>query len=155
MPAMSGSGPRWRACPGTAFFGYTRAWRRPEILAELIALASLPNMSIWFSIDSDSGLAPTVPRVRRAYLLGPGEAEAGVSADADLVFRVPLPRRPGHSNEYARPAKRANGVLVCPKEQGIARKVALTCSSCRICFTDRAIPLMKPRPASPPMATRP
>ena len=126
-----------RACPGTAFFAYTRSWRRPEFLDELIALAALPNVSLWFSTDRDSGPAPAVPRVRHAYLLGPGEDEAGVPADANLVFRVPRPRRPGHPIEYARPAKRAHGVLVCPKEQGIARQVELTCTSCRICFSDR------------------
>ena len=88
-----------RACPGTAFFAYTRSWRRPEVLAELIGLAGLPNVSLWFSIDRDSGRAPDVARVRHAYLLGPGKAGAGVPADADLVFRVPLPRRPGRPNE--------------------------------------------------------
>ncbi|MBA3413630.1 MAG: hypothetical protein H0U10_00190 [Chloroflexia bacterium] len=127
-----------RACPGTAFFSYTRSWRVGPVLAELIGLARLANVSLWFSEDRDSGRPPAVPRVRRAYLLADGEAEDGVPTDADLVFRVPLPRRPGQCNQYARPAKRANGILVCPKEQGIARRVELTCSSCRICFTDRA-----------------
>jgi hypothetical protein len=124
-----------RACPDTAFFAYTRAWRSPEILPELLGLARLPNVFLWFSEDRDSGRSPAVVRVRRAYLLADGEPEAGVPADADLVFRVPRPRRPGQANSYARPAKRANGVLVCPKEQGIPRRVALTCSSCRICFS--------------------
>ena len=124
-----------RACPGTAFFAYTRSWRQVEVLAELIVLARLPNVSLWFSEDRDTGRSPAVPRVRRAYLLTDGEAEAAAPADADLVFRVPLPRLPGRPNAYARPAKRANGVLICPKEQGIARRVELTCSSCRICFT--------------------
>ncbi len=81
--------------------------------------------------------APAAPRIRRAYLLAAGEAEDGVPADVDLVFRVPLPRRPGRTHAYARPAKRANGVLICPKEQGIARQVEMTCSDCRICFTGR------------------
>jgi hypothetical protein len=126
-----------RACPGTAFFAYTRSWRREGLLDELIGLARLPNVFVWFSEDRDTGRSPAAPRVRRAYLLAAGEAEADVPANVDLVFRVPLPRRPGRPTAYARPAKRANGVLVCPKEQGIARRVELTCSSCRICFTDR------------------
>lgn len=126
-----------RACPGTAFFTYTRSWRCPEILPELIALAQLPNVSLWFSSDRDSGRPPIVPHVRQAYLQVVGEADAGILADADLVFRVPLPRRPGSPNAYAYPAKRANGVLICPKEQGIERKVEMTCSSCRICFAGR------------------
>ena len=105
--------------------------------------------SLWFSADRDSGRPPIVPRVRRAYLLADGEAEAGVPADADLVFRVPLPRRPGRPNAYARPAKRANGVLICPKEQGIDRRVEITCSSCRICFTRRG---RRDHPARPARA---
>ena len=132
---------RWaevaRACPGTTFFAYTRSWRNSGILAELVGLARLPNVFLWFSEDRDSGRSPAVPRVRRAYLLADGEVEAGVPGDSDLVFRVPRPRRPGHANEYAHPAKRANGVLICPKEQGIDRKVEITCSCCRICFTGR------------------
>jgi hypothetical protein len=126
-----------RACPGTAFFAYTRSWRCEEVLAELIGLARLPNVHLWFSEDRDTGRPPVLPRIRRAYLLAGGEAEADVPADADLVFRVPLPRRPGLPNAYTRPAKRANGVLICPKEQGIVRRVELTCSTCRICFAGR------------------
>ena len=109
-------------------------------------------MSLWFSVDRDSGPPPIVPHVRQAYLLAVGEADAGVLADADLVFRVPLPRRPGRSNAYARPAKRANGVLICPKEQGINRKVEITCSSCRICFAGRGRRYHPCRPASPSSA---
>ncbi len=89
-----------------------------------------------------------MPRVRRAYLLFDGEAVDEVPADADLVFRAPLPRRPGRPNEYARLAKRANGVLICPKEQGIARRVELTYSSCRICFTHRVRRVGTPGPES-------
>ncbi len=137
-----------RACPTTAFFAYTRSWRHEGILAGLIGLARLPNFSLWFSEDRDSGRPPAVPRVRRAYLLGDGEAEADVPPDADLVFRIPTPRRPGRPNAYARPAKRANGVLICPKEQGIARAVEITCSSCRICLADR--PRGGPRRPAPP-----
>ncbi len=124
-----------RACPGTTFFAYTRSWRQMAILPSLIDLGRLPNVSLWFSSDRDSGRPEVVPGVRQAYLMVVGESEAAVRADADLVFRVPMPRRPGRPNAYTGPAKRANGVLICPKEQGIARRVELTCSSCRICFT--------------------
>ena len=124
-----------RASPHTAFFAYTRSWRRGEVLAALAELARLPNLRLWFSEDRDTGRPPTMPGVRRAYLLADGDAESSVPEDADLVFRVPLPRRPGATQAYARPAKRFNGVLVCPKEQAIPRQVDMTCSRCRICFT--------------------
>jgi hypothetical protein len=87
-----------RACPDTTFFAYTRGWRTPEILSELDRLTRLPNVFLWFSEDRDSSRSPAVPRVRRAYLLADGEPEAGVPADADLVFRAPRPRRPGQAN---------------------------------------------------------
>jgi hypothetical protein len=139
---------RWtevaRACPGTKFFAYTRSWRHAEVLAELIELARQPNVHLWFSQDRETGPSPTVARVRRAYLLPVDESEANVPEKVDLVFRVPLPRRPGQPTAYARPAKRANGALICPKEQGITRQVEMTCSRCRICFTDRGT-----RPATP------
>ncbi len=131
---------RWarivRGCPATRFFAYTRSWRREEIRAVLLEFSRLSNVRLWFSEDRETGRPPSVPGIRRVYLLGPGEPEAAVPADADLVFRVPLPRRPGTPNAYARPAKRLNGVLICPKEQGIPRRVELTCSACRICFTN-------------------
>jgi hypothetical protein len=125
-----------RACPGAAFFAYTRSWRRDGFAAALAELSALPNFSLWLSEDRDSGPSPAVPGARRAYMLSDGEDPAGVPADTDLAFRVPLPRRPGLPQRYAGPAKRANGVLVCPKEQGIPRQVELTCFSCRICFDD-------------------
>jgi hypothetical protein len=128
-----------RACPGTALFAYTRSWRRRDILAELVGLARLPNVHLWFSEDRDTGRAPLVLRARRAYMLSDGEPESDVPPDADLVFRVPLPRRAGRPNAFSGMAKRANGVLVCPKEQGIPRKVEITCSSCRICFRGAAV----------------
>jgi hypothetical protein len=126
-----------RACPTTAFFGYTRSWGSEATLAALVEFARLPNVQLWFSEDRGTGRSPAVPGVRRAYLLGAGEPEASVPPDADLVFRVPLPRRPGSPNVYPRPAKRANGVLICPMEQDITRQVAMSCSRCRICFTGR------------------
>jgi hypothetical protein len=137
-----------RACPETGFFAYSRSWRIAEILATLIAFSRLPNVHLWLSEDRDTGRPPVLPGVRRAYLLCQDESEAAVPVDADLVFRVPLPRRPGARNTYTRPAKRLNGVLVCPKEQAIERRVALTCSSCRICFTER-------RPLSASASARP
>src|SRR4051812_14562335 len=69
-----------RASPGTAFFAYTRGWRREDVLAELIGLARLPNVSLWFSEDRDTGRPPAAPRIRRAYLLSAGQAEDDVPA---------------------------------------------------------------------------
>ena len=84
-----------------------------------------------------------MPWARRAYLLDYGEDESAVPGGCDLVFRVPPPRLPGRPHAYGRPVKRMGGVLVCPKEQGVPRRVELTCSTCRICFS-------APRAASGP-----
>jgi hypothetical protein len=126
-----------QACPGTAFFAYTRSWRSADILTELILLAGRPNVQLWFSEDRDTGQSPQVPGVRRAYLLAKGQAMAEVPQGVDLVFREASSRSPGRPRGYHPAAKRIQGILICPKEQGIDRQVNLTCSTCRICFTPR------------------
>jgi Gene product 88 len=114
-----------RQCPRTTFLCYTRSWTQDAILPVLAELATLKNMHLWFSTDREMPRAPAVAGVRIAYLLDRGEDPARVPADQHLVFR---------DAEHP-PLKRANGVLVCPYEQGIARQVKITCSNCRICWT--------------------
>lgn len=114
-----------RGCPRTTFFGYTRSWAVPRFLPRLVELAGLKNMHLWLSADKAMPRPPEIPGMRVAYLLDNGESPADVPAWADLVFRDQEPF----------PLKRANGVLVCPYEQGIERQVRLTCSQCRICWT--------------------
>jgi hypothetical protein len=114
-----------RQCHRTTFFCYTRSWRKDAIMPVLATLAALKNMHLWFSTDHEMPSAPRIPRVRIAYLLADDEDPARVPANQQLVFR---------DDEHT-PLKRANGVLVCPYEQGIKRQVKITCSSCRICWT--------------------
>ena len=118
-----------RQCHRTTFLCYTRSWAVAEIMPPLAVLASIKNMYLWFSTDHEMPRAPRIPGVRIAYLLAPDEDPAEVPADQHLVFR---------HNERP-PMKRANGVLVCPYEQGIRRQVKLTCSNCRICWTPERI----------------
>ena len=96
------------------------------VLAEL---ATMKNMHLWFSTDHQMPHAPAIPGVRIAYLLARDEDPARVPAGQHLVFR----------DDERQPLKRANGVLVCPYEQGIKRQVRITCSSCRICWTPERI----------------
>jgi len=42
------------------FFAYTRSWRVDHMLPELVKLAGLPNMELWWSIDRETGPAPTI-----------------------------------------------------------------------------------------------
>lgn len=118
-----------RQCPRTTFLCYTRSWAVAEIMPVLARLATLKNMHLWFSTDHEMPRAPAIPGVRIAYLLDRDEDPARVPAGQHLVFR---------DNE-APPLKRANGVLVCPYEQGVRRQVKITCSSCRICWTPERI----------------
>lgn len=114
-----------RKCPRTTFFAYTRSWAVEPFLPVLVTLAALQNVRLWFSCDRAMPRPPAVRGVRTAYLLAADDDPAGVPAWADLVFR----------DDEKRPLKRANGVLVCPYEQGIARQMKLNCSRCRICWT--------------------
>jgi hypothetical protein len=114
-----------RKRPRTTFFVYTRSWIIEPFMPALITLAGLKNVQLWFSCDRDMPRPPVVRGVRTAYLLANDDDPASVPAWADLVFR----------DLEQGPLKRANGVLVCPYEQGIKRQVKLNCSRCRICWT--------------------
>jgi hypothetical protein len=127
-----------RRCPRTIFFGYTRSWNQDAILPVLAKLAIMPNMHLWFSTDHEMPDAPALPGVRIAYLLATDEDPARVPADQHLVFRHDE-RPPANRALDPRPMKRANGVLVCPYEQGVERQVKLTCSNCGICWTPERI----------------
>jgi hypothetical protein len=114
-----------RQCHRTTFLCYTRSWTQDAIMPVLAELANMRNMHLWFSTDHQMPDAPAIPGVRIAYLLAPDEDPTRVPAGQHLVFR---------DDEHS-PMKRANGVLVCPYEQGIKRQVRITCSNCRICWT--------------------
>ena len=124
-----------RASPHTAFFAYTRSWRRGEVLAALAELARLPNLRLWFSEDRDTGRPPTMPGVRRAYLLADGEAESSVPEDADLVFRVPLPRRPGATPGLCPAGEAVQWRPGLPQGAGHPPAGGHDLLACRICFT--------------------
>ena len=118
-----------RQCHRTTFLCYTRSWTQDAIMPVLARLATMKNMHLWFSTDHQMPDAPPIPGVRIAYLLADDEDPSQVPANQHLVFR---------DNEH-QPLKRANGVLVCPYEQGIKRQIKITCSSCRICWTPERI----------------
>lgn len=121
-----------RACPGTVFLFYTRTWRNPAVRAVLADMATLPNIRAWFSCDRETGRPPRMGRVRRAYMATRDDDVPPYRVH--LVFRV-RPRTP---------RKYSGGALICPVEQHVARRVAITCTSCKLCYRDRlAIPRQK------------
>lgn len=114
----------------TEFFAYTRSWRDEEILPGLIRLSRFPNMNLWFSQDRQTGDAPLVRGIRRCYL-AIDDVDAGAAPpDCDLVFR----------NRPSTPMKSANGVLVCPAENGVNGRYHHTCSSCGVCWGKKRMP---------------
>lgn len=114
--------------PYTIFYAYTRSWRVPDILPELVTFAALPNVRLWFSEDRETGRSPETYRVRRAFLAVTNSDLDLVDPGVDLVFR---------DKKLRTPLKRVNGVQVCPAEDGVKRKVGpITCTQCRICFRD-------------------
>jgi hypothetical protein len=114
-----------RKLPRVRFFFYTRAWRLASIRPVLERMALLRNCRVWYSCDRGTGMpGRTPPRVRLVWLMTTPDDEppAGMS----LTFRVrPLRRR-------AR--TQANGVPVCPEEDGVSRWRRITCDRCGLCW---------------------
>jgi SAM-dependent methyltransferase len=117
------------ALPDVKFWFYTRSWRVPTILPELVRLASRSNMRAWFSCDRDSGLPAAAPNVRACWLQiedeEPPAPEPGQMA-IDLVFRT---KRKGRN-----PATRIGLATLCPTYSGLDAAADVTCETCRICF---------------------
>ena len=123
--------------PRVKFFTYSRVWRVPAFTEVLGELAQLPNLSLWYSCDRDTGLPDVVPpRVRLAWLMT--SAEDVPPPGTDLVFRTLALRR--------HPAEAVNGVTVCPAENG--NRPATTCDRCRLCWKPTAS-IRHPLPLAP------
>jgi len=121
-----------RASRHITFFAYTRSWRADEMLPELIRFSRLPNVHLWWSTDRETGPAPAIRGIRTAYMAVNDIDGAHAPNHADLVFRDLPPWGPTPTA-----MKRANGVLVCPAENGVKGKTKHTCSTCKLCWTAR------------------
>lgn len=113
------------------FFAYTRSWRDPEIYPKLLLLAKEPNMQLWFSWDKSMPYPPRVRGVKIAYM-SVGDDDVPTKR-VDLVFRT----------KRLTPVKFMGGTIVCPHEQGIKRKLPITCVSCRLCFDPERLKIAK------------
>lgn len=111
----------------TKFFAYTRSWRLESMLPELIRLGQLDNFELWWSLDRATGPAPLIRGIRRAYMAIDDVDASLAPDDCDLVFR----------DQPRTVLKKANGVLVCPPENGVKPTVKITCSRCGICWNKR------------------
>ena len=115
------------------FFAYTRSWRREDQLPELIQLSRLPNFQLFWSIDRETGPAPLVRGIKRAYMAIDDIDARHAPDDCDLVFR----------DKPITVLKKANGVLVCPPENGTHPQVKITCSTCGLCWNKQKLHLPK------------
>lgn len=125
------------ACKNVQIYMYTRTWARKDILKALIKFAELDNTSLWWSVDHCThekyGAPPKVPGVRVAYTQV-DHSDIVIPSYVDLVFRV----------KRDIPAKRVDGCLVCPYENGIKKESELHCQDCMICVENRSIPRKAP-----------
>lgn len=140
-----------RRTPRVLFFAYTRSWRIEWHLPALVYLSRLPNLSLWFSLDRETGSPPLIPGIRRAYMAINDVDARRAPDDCDLVFR-------DHPRSQM---KKANGLLVCPPENGVQGRLHHTCTTCGLCWNKRArakwedvLPLMtvEPRELQAPAA---
>lgn len=113
-----------RACPYTKFYAYTRSYRVPSIALLLAELAELPNMRLWYSADSETGLpADLPPNVQVAWMQVQKEEEV---PDVDLIFRD-YPLRKDED-------KRIGLTLVCPVDTPAGKERGVNCGVCRWCW---------------------
>ena len=118
----------------TKYFAYTRSYRADdaELFESLVKMSQLPNMQLWWSCDKDTGEPPHVDGVCRAYMsTGPEDLPP---YPVHLVFRT----------KRKTVQKKLGGRLVCPAENGVTD---ITCSTCRLCYTDNVVTLQSLQPA--------
>lgn len=110
-------------CPHLIFYFYTRSWRVPSLRPSIDRLAERSNVAAWYSVDRDDSPKDIPPRVRVAYMQI--TADDNPKVPVDLVFRDYALRK--------QLAKKVDGTVVCPHEQGAKHSSKISCESCRIC----------------------
>lgn len=107
--------------PNVRFFAYSRSWRVEAIRPLLYAWGALPNVRLWLSADSDSGLPPTVPQgIRVAWL----QVDHQPAPGGQLVFQVRRLRR----------LSLPTIVPVCGQETPAGKEAGTNCANCRTCW---------------------
>lgn len=109
-----------RRCPGTKFYAYTRSWRDGSILPAIRVLEALPNVTVLYSCDKETGVPNGAPKEKLVWMATDDTDTPPVPVR--IVFRV---------KRKTVMAKMA-GSIVCPKENGIKNPV--TCGKCKLCF---------------------
>lgn len=112
-----------KQCPQVRYYAYTRSYRVPAIAAVLEEMAQFDCCRLWYSIDAETGVPPSVPvGVRLAYL----QVNDDTPELCDLYFRV---RRLRKERQH-----RIGLALICPHETPQGQERGITCGSCQYCF---------------------
>lgn len=123
-------------CEGVTFWAYTRAWRVPDWVQHLKEMAALKNISLCLSFDDDTGVPPTLPNTRRAWLArhDKNAATASCSPRTVIAFRSSI-EKVRIEGRNARPKLLKIGpTTVCPHQNGDEDVDLGTCVECRICL---------------------
>ena len=113
------------AAPEVRMLAYTRSWRDDALLPSLVKFGKLDNVRLWWSQDRETGPAPLVSGIKRAYMAMNDSDAATAPVDVDLVFR---------NNPDTVMKRTPVGTQVCPPENGVPTKSRITCSLCGICW---------------------
>lgn len=124
-----------RRSPQKTFLIYTRAWRSPKMLPYLRLLAGLPNVHLWLSCDNSSGEPPSDPQFVGKAWLSLNDLDVP-PYPVEIVFR----------DNVKTDKSRLGGYYVCPVER-LTKKIELTCSICRYCFSPDRVQKQKDKNA--------
>jgi hypothetical protein len=105
------------------FFGYTRSWRVPALLAALNLLRCVENVHLWASVDLSTEVPPADANHpwRRAWI----EGDSRLTKVSDKTYRTFDDRK----------------AIVCPEGKGLLPN----CEKCRFCFLPHSMDLVFPR----------
>jgi hypothetical protein len=108
--------------PETRYYGYTRSWRSPGLLKKLLKLKAMPNVTLLFSCDKESGIPKWAKPEDLVYM---STADDDVPASpVRIVFRV----------KRSTKMLKMGGSQVCPVEFGDGFGKGVTCEKCQLCF---------------------
>jgi hypothetical protein len=130
-----------KARPDVTFYLYTRSWRVRSMKRVILDLASLPNVTVNLSVDSETGRPTNLWKHLKWCYLTHDDKVPGWLRKTDLIFRSKHngeKRRRKNLEKKGQPLPKLvcrlgrNSTTVCPKEVG--KDIPLTCSQCGICI---------------------
>lgn len=106
------------------FWLYTRSWRIASIEPVLVTMSGLPNMTVYYSADSQTGFPQRIPPGVRVCWMQVEEGDAPASG-IDLLFR-------DHALRRRVPLQLAD--RTCPTELPSGHATGISCATCGHCW---------------------